>query len=914
MMKLFTFLAITVVSGQPNSCDPGFKWDGSTCVPDRVITCSPPTPYKYESGCYERCPSGTVVISEDGTCGACPTGTFITADGNCGEQSTCPTGTYTAADGRCVDYGYGNQTVPCGSNQYMNSNGTCVDYNTCASNQYLDADGKCHDYQHTCPFWFNKTCVSECPKGTLVTAWNSCVDSCPDNMIRNDTACVFTCESGASYNGTCVSACPREAPVSFYGKCVDRCPAGTYDMGNSVCEYGCPGFYLDDACVDRCPAGMVVIYDKHCVERCPSSMIQNGTRCESHCQSTQYYMDGVCNDYGSSSNSTCPDGLIRADGKCVDYGSGGNWTSNPCPTGQYMTSAGNCMKPCASDQWYWNNTCVPACKEGEALTMDGTCINMAALCRDALPGSIMNNVSRTCECPAGQWITRDLEATAKMPVRCSPGGPDRIDCRSFVANTVYDATLNTCVCNADNPVVVPVADATWFPYTCAPAGSATTIKQCVAPEYFDFMEGHCVHADLSNSTVNPTVRPSASAKPTASMTIKPSSSAKPSCDPSTDDTCMRPTRTAMPSRYPSASSTITHTPKPSAIPGSPSPSTSASRSVKPSALIFADVTRKPLPSLQTVRPPPADVRKSPAPSSWPKKVVMEIPSEEKPAYIDARMTVAGGNATEMAKPERVQQMQASLACTLRIPLENIRIQNITTTDAAGRKSRIPIDPATVMMVGDGSTECYDFSANRRMLRSLTATGGAIEVDYTIVNPTDAILTMDTTQFNDVISQSPIMIAAAISVGGTGASAQAVDSQKVDAPVPSASASASASPQGIILSSTGVGSSILDMRTATGIGIGGVALLGLATVMATFYYKESKKAKRLLREANAKAKATETNGNPRVVMVYSDEKHHMTNPLSVHRVESTRLDYGPETTRRSMGPVKATHGVLFGSAV
>jgi hypothetical protein len=782
----------------------------------------------------------------------------------------------------------------------MNSNGTCVDM-VCSGNKYMGSDGQCHDYQNTCPFWFNNTCVLECPKDTLVTAWNSCVDTCPDYMFRNGTTCVIQCVGGSSYNGTCVATCPREAPVSFFGKCVESCPSGTYNIGDSVCEYGCSGFYLGDKCVDRCPAGMVVLYDKHCVERCPSSMIQNGTRCESSCPSTQYYMNGVCNDHGNWT-SPCPAGQYPggADGKCIDFGSS-TWT-HPCPDGHYMTSAGTCMKPCDSNQWYWNNTCIPACRDGEALTMEGKCMNMDLMCSDALPGSVMNDVTRSCECPDGQWITRDLEATTKMPVRCSPGGPDRIDCRSFVANTMYDADLAHCVCNAENPIVVPVADATWFPYACAPAGSATTIKQCMTPEYFDFMEGHCV----SGNTYTPTPKPSQDTRPTQtakpSQDTSPTQTAKPSQDTSPTQTAKPSpvaTRTAMPSRYPSASSTSTRTPKPSAIPGSPSPSTSASRSVKPSALIFADVTRKPLPSLQTVRPPPAEARKSPAPSSWPKKVTMEIPPEEKPAYIEARMTVAGGNATEIAKPERIQQMQASLACTLRMPLENVRIQNITVTDASGRKSRVPVDPTAFMMVGDGSSDCYDFSNmttdSRRMLRALSGNSGVIEVDYVIVNPSDAILTMDTTQFNEVISQSPIMIAAAISVGGTGVTAQAVDTRQVAGPSPSTSPL-----------SSGEG---MDLRMVLGVGIGGVAFIATVSIIITFYYKEAKRSKRLLREAEAKV----TTG-PRVVMVYSEENHHMTNPLSVHRVESTRLDYGPETARRAMGPVKATHGVLFGSAV
>jgi hypothetical protein len=484
----------------------------------------------------------------------------------------------------------------------------------------------------------------------------------------------------------------------------------------------------------------------------------------------------------------------------------------------------------------------------------------------------------------------------------------RIDCQSFVANTVYNPTVDNCVCDAANPVVVPVADKTWFPYSCAPAGMPTTIKQCVAPEYFDFMDARCVKPD-SHYTPTPNPTPTYTVRPTPTQTAKPSSEVRPTPSMSTKPTA---TRTAMPSRYPSQSISATRTPKPSHIPGSPSPSTTPSRSVKPSALIFADVTRKPLPSLAAANPPPAAVRKSPAPSPWPKKVAVEIPPEEKPAYIDARMSIPGGNATELAKPERIQQIQASLACTLRMPLENLRIKNLTTTDAAGRVVRIDVDPATFMMVGDGSADCYDFRnltrGVRRMLRALSATAGSVNVDYTIVEPSDAILIMDTTQFNEVIAQSPTLIEAAAAIGGSAPLAVAVDAQQAFSIAPP---SASPSPVGVLLSSTGAGSSIIDIRGAVGGGIAGIALITGFTVLIAFYRKEAKRAKRMLEEEQ---KRKEVAAAPRVVMIYgAEEKHQMTNPLATSHV-SMRFDYGPETARRSVGPMKATHNPIFGSAV
>jgi hypothetical protein len=727
---------------------------------------------------------------------------------------------------------------------------------TCDSSQYLADDGTCQTIQ-PCNFYVEGRCVASCPADYL-EQWGQCVRECSPAAFRDGNKCVSYCETGRAYNGTCVANCPREAPLNANGKCVAQCPALFKSNGMGDCN--CAGVWdIMGECQAACPTSMLTVDGVYCAMSCPSTHRQEGKNC--------------------------------------------TWI-NPCTSNQYMNSNGTCVNyptpVCGADQWYWNSTCITACKEGEALTLEGKCMNLSSMCEKTLPGSYMNNQTQMCECPEGQWITRDAAAAAAdfLPVRCAPAtSSDRINCRSFVDNTVYDPVLDNCVCDERNPVVVPVTDKTWFPYACAPAGTATTTKQCVAPEYFDFMEGGCVKSDSDY-----TPRPSVSARP--SMDSKPSVSVRPSVVPLPTMTASPSlTHTALPSRYPSKSVSVTRTPRPSNIPGSPSPSTTPSRSVKPSALIFADVTRKPLPSIQTVRPPPAEVRKSPAPSPWPKKVTVDIPPEEKPAYIDARMTIPGGNASEVAKPERIQQIQASLACTLRMPLENLRIKNITTTDAAGRKTRVDVDPEAFMMVGDGSADCYDFRnltrSGRRMLRALGATGGgSVEVDYTIVEPSDAILTMDTAQFNEVITKSPVLVEAAAAIGGSAPLAVAVDALQAFSIVPP-SASPSPSPgSGSSSSSSGV-----DLRITVGAAIAGIALVVGGAFLVVFYRKEAVRAKRMLQEEQARKAAA-----PRVVLMYgAEEKHHMMNPLG-------RVDYGAETTRSSAAPMKATHGPIFGSAV
>ena len=757
--------------------------------------------------------------------------------------------------------------------------------------------------------WDGTKCIpTGCPSGTYADATGKCIEQTPSPtntdsptyMYRNvtDETCTYWCGPDmVDFNGTCIRNCPSIAPFIDGGKCVERCAGGFLpNTATGYCDFHCAGFWSPNGtCVERCQNGTVSVFDKYCVDKCPADMRQNGTRCEPLCAPGQILMNGVCTDW--------------SDGR-------GNWTENGshCKPYEYLNSNGTCIlygPTCRSDQWFWNGTCIPACREVEALTMDGKCMAIADLCSYSLPGSIMNNVTRTCECPAGSWITRDVgtKDLARPPIRCSSTSAEapRIDCPSFVANAVYVADLENCVCPAAYPIVVPVADVIWFPYACASPGTASSIKQCERPSYFDFLEGGCVD---SGSEPTPTViaKPSAtiSAKPTAMVSLRPMASASMTVRPrmesvsATSTGKTTATTTALPSRYPSRSASITRTPARSAIPGSPTPSTTPSRSVKPSGLVFAaDVSRAPLPSLVAVRPPPAAVQKSPAPSPWPKRVELVLPPEEKPAYIDARMTIAGANATEAAKPERIQQVQASLACTLRMPLENIRIQNITVTDSAtATEIRVPVDPSAFMMVGDGSSDCYDFRnlTNGRRLRALSgSTTGAIHIDYAIVAPSDEILAMDTVQFNDVLSKSSVLVAASTAVGGRGVTATATDTRRVVFVRPTASPGALASSE-------------FDMRMALGVGISCFFVAILAVAMSIFYCRET------ARPSKAPTGQTPVIQNPRVVLVYEDQRQHqIVNPLtsSAAFADTGRVDYSPQMAR---GPVHQTHRPLFGTGV
>jgi hypothetical protein len=708
-------------------------------------------------------------------------------------------------------------------------------------------------------------------------------------MFRNGTDCVYQCDN-AGYNGTCFDKCPREAPLHFYGKCLMKCPDGMWEKDNQ-CTYECPHFWNNMTCVERCPSTMFIVNEKYCYDDCPIGFKRDGQ----HCDMTNY-------TYPCSYTQT-----LSSDGKCVDF--------------QY-----NYTNPCGADQWMFNNTCVPMCKEGEFMDMNGHCMNPREMCQRGLPGGEFNYEKKTCECPEGHWIQRDDSfvppvACSRVPSSILSPHP-RINCPSFIPFTIYNVELDNCVCDADHPVIVPNPKDSFLPFSCAAQGTETTIRPCNSPQFFDFMSGECVFPKdedditiiISTPTYTPvptyTVRPMPSACPAGTVmldgkcqreiiNVTPSPSMCPRGTVMVEGGCKElasqsstATRTAMPSRKPSTSSTPTRSAKPSDRPNSATSTPSASRSVKPSNRVFADVTRKPLPSIE-LQPPPANVVRSPAPSSWPKKMSMDIPQEEKPAYIEAQVKLPGGNATEMSKPEKIQDMQASLACALRMPLENIRITAILVVDEKGITTKLDVEPTKFMMMGDGEIGCYsrNKTASRRLgsLRQLQSKG-YINVDYSIIQPSDDILLMDTTQMNSVIANSPIMLDVAFSIGSS-----SVENSPVIAP---------SSNTGVITHSEGADSKFSTFQAMVGGGIAGVVVFAGVVIALAFYYKENKRNKKLLKEEQGK-KPVIVQQPKQIILQFNGEQ--IQNPMSVihtavHRADSTRFDYGPETTRH----LKATH--------
>lgn len=114
----------------------------------------------------------------------------------------------------------------------------------------------------------------------------------------------------------------------------------------------------------------------------------------------------------------------------------------------------------------------------------------------------------------------------------------------------------------------------------------------------------------------------------------------------------------------------------------------------------------------------------------------------------------------------------SLACTLRLPLENIRVTNITLTDALG--IRTVINAERFFLSSNGTVRCYVVGSvsgsdgRTPSLRRLQATSGTqAQVDYYIVDPPTDVLALTSTEFSAVMESSSSLADLSASVGSSG---------------------------------------------------------------------------------------------------------------------------------------------------
>jgi hypothetical protein len=145
----------------------------------------------------------------------------------------------------------------------------------------------------------------------------------------------------------------------------------------------------------------------------------------------------------------------------------------------------------------------------------------------------------------------------------------------------------------------------------------------------------------------------------------------------------------------------------------------------------------------------------------------------KPPIIITSVVLQNANTSVLIQPDKLQQLQASLACALQTPLENIQIINITYIDSQGTHTYIRYDKSIPRLSSNGSVACYVQSnstipTSRRLSRNLETTEQTV-IDYAIIDPSIDIVAMNPSIFTEsVIGSGPIQDLAQ-QLGSTGLS-------------------------------------------------------------------------------------------------------------------------------------------------
>jgi hypothetical protein len=374
--------------------------------------------------------------------------------------------------------------------------------------------------------------------------------------------------------------------------------------------------------------------------------------------------------------------------------------------------------------------------------------------------------------------------------------------------------------------------------------------------------------------------------------------------PKPEEPSMTPSITPRPTIRPSTTSTLTRTSKRSSTPTmtprreEPSKSSSPSekplpprdicaedprnpRCVKPDSILnqfTVGASIAPLPTFKPAAKPFKPMAEIPTPTPWavPEDVAAAIRPEDIPPYIPSRVSFTDGDPTHFEEPQKIQEVQASIACTLRLPLEKIRIESIKIlTLSTGVSTDIHIDPSEYLMTSNGSIVCYETVSGARLLRSrrLQNTDIQIDVNYLIVNPPIEILALNATEFAAVIQSSPTIQTVAQSVGSSGVASEVTVATYAGIQVPQTTLSSAAS--SFKFPTYGIG--ILGA-------VGGVLVLSGFIVSVYYVKKHYKKQKSPVQTAQQPPR--------RVVFVDEIDASNIPRPTMLGRAQSVRTQFNP----------------------
>jgi hypothetical protein len=251
-----------------------------------------------------------------------------------------------------------------------------------------------------------------------------------------------------------------------------------------------------------------------------------------------------------------------------------------------------------------------------------------------------------------------------------------------------------------------------------------------------------------------------------------------------------------------------------------------------------------------------------------------------PERMPAALTFPKANLTVFKKPEKIQEIQAKLACALRIPLEKIEIRNITLRKASGLIEALDIDVSVARLSSNGTTKCMvfndDSTVQPRSLRQLQSAQDSIVVSYDIVSPPEEIATSTTNDLNTAITGDVSLIAFANSVGSTSMSAEvsAISANTATGPAPN---NPTAPNEPNAMAGTGQATSPINtVGIGVGVGVAAIGMIGVGVAL-TMYQRHKRRVK----------KAVQSTPPVDIVKI---------NPVRANSVNSSRTIFTPSQAR------------------
>jgi hypothetical protein len=206
-----------------------------------------------------------------------------------------------------------------------------------------------------------------------------------------------------------------------------------------------------------------------------------------------------------------------------------------------------------------------------------------------------------------------------------------------------------------------------------------------------------------------------------------------------------------------------------------------------------------------------------------------------PDRIPATLTFPKANLTLFKRAEKIQEIQAKLACILRLPLEKIEIRNISILRASGKLEALDVDLSVARLSSNGFVRCMVFNDDTivtNMRRNLQSTTDSIVVNYDVVSPPEEIAIASMSDLNAAITGDASMVAFASSVGSSGMSAGVV---------PISDSGSSTQPAGSVMNPIAIG---------VGVAVGAAAIIGIGVAMNIYRNSKRRQARQIIQPATA----------------------------------------------------------------